>query len=388
MAEKKGGESGREKEAGIAELPPKYKSALRELPKEKQAALIEKYRKMLYEPGEAIGVVAAQSISEPATQTTLRAYHLAGRTQLVTTMGLPRLLELFDARRVPTTPSMEIWLDDEHNTKEEARKIAAEIKSSSLGQIIEEDTIDLLNMRVDVRLDRKGMADLGLDRDSVLNLIRKSIKGLEAKASGSDSIVVEPKKAQSVRDLQSARMKIRQLHVKGLKGIDQAIVEKTEHEGREHWVIRTLGSNLKKILMMPGVDPRRTTTNNIHEISKVLGIEAARNAIVKEVIGTMRQQGVDTDIRHVLLVADAMCRDGEIKAIGRYGVAGEKPSVLSRANFEETIKHLTTAAATGEVDPLEGIIENIIVGNLAPIGTGLVKIKARGRGPAKELPEI
>ena len=75
-----------------------------------------------------------------------------------------------------------------------------------------------------------------------------------------------------------------------------------------------------------------------------------------------------------MLVANAMTNSGEIKAIGRYGLAGQKSSVLSRANFEETVKHLIEAASSGESDPLESVIENIIVGNLAPVGTGMIKI--------------
>ncbi|MCK5332936.1 MAG: DNA-directed RNA polymerase subunit A'', partial [Candidatus Aenigmarchaeota archaeon] len=79
----------------------------------------------------------------------------------------------------------------------------------------------------------------------------------------------------------------------------------------------------------------------------------------------------------LLLVADAMTNDGEIRAIGRYGLAGRKSSVLSRANFEETVKHLTWAAANGDIDPLESVIENIIVGNIAPVGTGTIKLKIK-----------
>lgn len=372
-------------------LPKRYEESVARLSKDEQERLTAKFSSMTYEPGDAIGVVAAQSISEPATQTTLRAYHLAGRTQLVTTTGLPRLLELFDARRVPTTPAMEIFLDEDYNTKEKAHELAAQIKATSLKNLIAEDAVDILNLRVEVKLDQKQLQELGVNRDDVEALIRKGIKNVEVTAKG-DVLTVEPKRATlTVKDLQTIRVKTRNLHAKGIKGLEQAIVEKKQDElGRERWVIRTLGSNLHRILRMPGIDSTKTVSNNIYEVAKELGIEAARNTIVREVINTMREQGVDTDIRHVLLVADAMTRDGSIKAIGRYGVAGEKPSVLSRANFEETIKHLTAAACAGEVDPLIGIIENIIVGNLAPIGTGLIKIRVakKARGAAKELPEV
>ena len=166
---------------------------------------------------------------------------------------------------------------------------------------------------------------------------------------------------------------MRDKYIKGIKGVEQVIVDKEEND----WVIKTIGSNLKKVLKMAEVDVSRSFTNNIYEIRSLLGIEAARNSIVRETLTTMRAQGVDTDIRHVLLVADAMTSTGDIKAIGRYGIAGGKSSVLSRANFEETVKHLTNAAVGGEVDPLNSIVENIIMGNIAPVGTGMVKLKVK-----------
>ncbi len=88
-------------------------------------------------------------------------------------------------------------------------------------------------------------------------------------------------------------------------------------------------------------------------------------------MNTLKEGGLDVDIRHIILVADMMTADGNIKAIGRYGVAGAKGSVLARANFEETIKHLTRAAVSAEVDRLESIIENIMINQVAPVGTGM-----------------
>ena len=341
--------------------------------KEKRKELEAKYMKMMYTPGEAIGVVAAQSISEPATQTTLRSYHAEGRTQLVTTQGLPRLIELFDARKIPKTPTMTIYLHKDQNDKKHAAKIAAKIKETKLIQIIDTDALDLVNFRVEINLDAVQVKALEIDVENVCTLIKKSIKNINMTVEG-NTILVEPKKEEmTIKDLQSIRVKVRDKYIKGIKGIEQVIIEKDGDD----WVIKTLGSNLKKVLKMAEVDVSRSFTNNIYEIRSLLGIEAARNSIVRETLTTMRAQGVDTDIRHVLLVADAMTSTGDIKAIGRYGIAGGKSSVLSRANFEETVKHLTNAAVGGEVDPLNSIVENIIMGNIAPVGTGIVKLKVK-----------
>ena len=131
---------------------------------------------------------------------------------------------------------------------------------------------------------------------------------------------------------------------------------------------------MRRILEREEVDTTRTISNDIHEVASVLGIEAARNLIIKEVTKTLEEQGLDVDIRHVILVADMMTVDGVVKPIGRYGVAGAKGSVLARANFEETIKHLTQAAILGEVDTLESTVENVMINQVVPIGTGMVEL--------------
>lgn len=351
-------------------LPQKYADALSKLPEKEQERLKARYNAMKFEAGEAIGVIAAQSISEPATQTTLRSYHAEGRTQLVTTKGLPRLIEIFDARKEPKTPAMEIYLSPENNTLEAARDIAAKIRETKLKQLIAEDTLDMLNMRLEITLDSEPLSMTGTSAEEAANIIRKNMRNANVNVKDY-TIMIEPKKREfTIKDLQALRIKVRMLYIKGIKGVRQIIVEKV----KDDWVIKTLGSSLRRALKIKGVDTTRTTSNNIFEVAEVLGIEAARNAIVKETITTMREQGVDTDIRHLLLVADAMTNSGAIQAIGRYGLAGRKASILSRANFEETVKHLTNAAVDGGIDPLESVIENVIVGNLAPIGTGLVKL--------------
>ncbi|MCK4967531.1 MAG: DNA-directed RNA polymerase subunit A'' [Candidatus Aenigmarchaeota archaeon] len=341
--------------------------------KEKRKELEAKYVKMMYTPGEAVGVVAAQSISEPATQTTLRSYHAEGRTQLVTTQGLPRLIELFDARKIPKTPTMTIYLQKDKNNKENATKIAAKIKETKLIQIIDSDALDLVNFKIEINLDSNQVKLLDVDVENLTALIKKSIKNINTSVEKNKILIESKKEEMTIKDLQSIRIKVRDKYVKGIKGIEQVIVDK---EGND-WVIKTLGSNLKKVLKMSDIDVLRSYTNNIYEIRAILGIEAARNSIVRETLTTMRAQGVDTDIRHVLLVADAMTSTGDIRAIGRYGIAGGKSSVLSRANFEETVKHLTNAAVKREMDPLKSVVENIIMGNIAPVGTGLVKLKVK-----------
>jgi DNA-directed RNA polymerase subunit A" len=152
-------------------------------------------------------------------------------------------------------------------------------------------------------------------------------------------------------------------------------------EPNEGYVLYTEGSELKRVLKIDGVDFRRTTTNNIAEIAEVLGIEAARNAIIEEMMTTLEEQGLDVDARHITLIADAMTMDGEVKQIGRHGIAGEKASVLSRAAFEVTVDNLLEAAIYGEKDELRGVTENVIVGQPIKLGTGAIELVREVKAP-------
>jgi DNA-directed RNA polymerase subunit A" len=127
-------------------------------------------------------------------------------------------------------------------------------------------------------------------------------------------------------------------------------------------------------LKIKGVDRTRTTTNNIQNIYEVLGVEAARNAIITEAASTLAEQALIVDQRHIMLVSDLMTYDGTIKAVGRHGISGEKSSVLARAAFEITVNHLLMAGQRGEQDPLDGVAENIIVGQPISLGTGAVQL--------------
>ncbi len=320
----------------------------------------ENAEKFLYEPGEAIGVVAAQSISEPATQMTMRSYTMAstvGRLSKVT-LGLPRLIEIFDARKT-FDRTMKIYL--RKNDRKHAVEFAKKIVEKYVRDYVVASSIDLLNGQIELELEG--------NTEEIKKILLSKLKGVNVSYRG-NRMYVRPEKEATVKDLISLKNSVLNVFVDGVKGIMEAQV----FEDSGEFYIMTFGSNLKKILKMEEVDAARVYTNDIYEVEKVLGIEAARNVLINEIMGTMRQQGLDVDIRHILLVVDMMTAYGKIMSIGRYGVAGAKKSVFARANFEETAKHLVKAALKGEEDKFEGIIENIMVGNVAPVGTGEVEL--------------
>lgn len=302
------------------------------------------------------------------THNTMRTYHFAGTAGIQVTLGLPRMLEIFDARREPRTPTMTVHIKPGLSV-EDVRKIAENIKEVKLRDISVSILIDLTDMWIKCRLDMEKVRKLEIDPVKLAKNIK--IKGTTATFEA-DTLMVTAKKSD-VSNLRKLKYTVMETHVKGIKGITQVVVTKEKDE----WVINTLGSNLKKVFTVEGVDPARTVSNNIFEIFDVLGVEAARNAIVSQAAYTMEEQGLGVDIRYIMLLADLMTLSGDVRAIGRYGIAGQKASVLVRASFEETKKHFTEAAVRGESDPLLGTVENIMMNQVAPIGTGAFDLVGR-----------
>ncbi|MEM4971492.1 MAG: DNA-directed RNA polymerase subunit A'' [Sulfolobales archaeon] len=328
------------------------------------------YRGNLIEPGEPVGTVTAQSIGEPGTQMTLRTFHYAGVREFNVTLGLPRLIELVDARKIPSTPITYIYLDEEHRyDPEKAKEVARRIEFTRVENVV--SSIYVTAGSIVLELDPEIMSDKGVSLEQVKNVLKK-YGDVEVINENPPTIsvnvgVIDLMKLQKIRD------RILKAKIKGIKGIKRVIIQKRGDE----YMLLAEGVNLKAILKVRGVDPYRTYSNDIHEIEKVLGIEAARTLLIREMMNVLMEQGLDVDIRHVMLVADIMTRNGTVRQIGRHGVTGEKESVLARAAFEVTVKHLLDAAAKGEVDELAGVAENIIVGQPIHVGTGKVNIYMR-----------
>jgi len=332
------------------------------------------YVNAMVEPGEAVGTVAAQSIGEPGTQMTLRTFHYAGVAELNVTLGLPRLIEIIDARRVPSAALTTIYLKEKYaRNKEKARTFAQKIELTTVEDVVLQTETDLINIVLVLTLDRSRMQRRELTPSNAASVIKGALK-VDALIDGY-KLRIKPM-TQSLSELRRLAAKVRALPRHGVKGISRVVVKM---EGDEY-VVYTEGSNFSEILTMPEVDHTRTVTNNIHEIEDVLGVEAARNAIINEAVETLDEQGLDVDIRHIMLVADMMTTLGTMKQVGRHGVSGEKTSVLARASFEITTKHLFDASIHGESDRLDGIIENIIAGQPIPLGTGSVELTMRREG--------
>src|SRR3989344_294939 len=335
----------------------------------------EEYENARINPGESIGIVTAESFGEPGTQMILRTFHFAGVAEAEVSLGLPRLIELFDARKTPSTPRTEIYLKHGiKNDKEKVKAIATQLVETKLQDIATEFFLNLTQFRIEINIDKKKMRDLKITEVQLEKIVEESLKKAKVSFSG-EKLAIKPKKDEenSIKELFHLKEKSKEVHLKGIKGISLVSPVLNGNE----FVIICVGANLKDVFKVEGIDITKTITNYIFMMAEVLGIEAARQAIMNEAINVIKQQGLDIDIRHIMLLADAMTNSGKIKGITRSGITAEKESVLARASFETPIKHIVNASLIGEEDTLNSVIENVMVNQAVPLGTGLPDLIAK-----------
>ena len=343
-------------------------------------AVETKYLNTRVDPLDPVGTVSAQSIGEPGTQMTMNTFHYAGVAEIDVTQGLPRLIELVDARKEPDTPMMTVHLDGEYaEDRERAHEVVWNIEATKILQLGDVST-NVADMLVRVALNEETLLERWPtvdDPEEVADEIASKIEsklGVETQQRG---LVIEFGPEQpSYRDLLQLVEELSEIVFKGIEEISRVVIRKEETDDGEEFVLYTEGSDFKEVLGIEGVDASRTTCNNIHEIHKSLGVEAARESIIEETMNTLEEQGLDdVNIRHLMLVADIMTNEGTIESIGRHGISGSKDSVLARAAFEVTVNHLLDAAVHGEIDDLNGVTENVIVGKPIKLGTGDVDLR-------------
>jgi DNA-directed RNA polymerase subunit A" len=329
------------------------------------------FNNALVETSEPVGTVAAQSIGEPGTQMTLRTFHYAGVEEFSVTQGLPRLIEIVDARRFPSTPQMSVYLEKPYSESEEkAIEVHNRIEQIRIEQIIHDIDLDFVNWNIVINLIPEICEKKGIDIDEIPEILKRYKKKGTIKREG-NSIIIDPG-IEDLQSLQKLREKILKKVVKGIRGVKRGLL--TPSDDGEEWVIKTEGTNMQSVIQIEGVDVTKTVSNHIHEIEKLYGIEAARQMIILESQKVLEQQGLDVDLRHLLILADLMCYSGSIQSIGRHGISGSKSSVFARAAFEVTVNQLLDAGLYGEEERLLGIPENVIVGQISPIGSGRVNV--------------
>ncbi|KAJ2823664.1 DNA-directed RNA polymerase II core subunit rpo21, partial [Coemansia erecta] len=395
------------------------------------AEIETRFKRAQVNPGEMVGVLAAQSIGEPATQMTLNTFHNAGVSSKNVTLGVPRLKEVINVATNIKTPVMNVYLtEDVSSNQERVKNVQVEIEYTTLASItaaseiwydpdvtdtiIDEDRefVQLFHEIPDARfpveavspwllrleLNRNKIVDKKLSVNEVVERIAEDFKG-DLQVFGSDDnaekmvircrIVnrddvgkdeddeMDTQEDEFLKKIETSMLS--NVVLRGIPGVRRTyITEKKrniikpdgEFDSPEEWMIDTDGSNLREVLWQNHVDSRRTYTNHPMEILEVLGIEAARAAILRETRNVIEFDGSYVNYRHLALLVDLMTARGRLTAITRHGINRTDTGALMRCTFEETVEILMDAAAVGAIDDCRGVAENILLGQLAPLGTG------------------
>lgn len=411
------------------------------------------FMRSLAHPGEMVGVVAAQSIGEPATQMTLNTFHYAGVSSKNVTLGVPRLKEILNVAKTIKTPALTVYLQPEvAGDIEQAKVVQSAIEHTSLKgvtavteiyydpdprtTVIEEDldTVEAYFSIPDeqveatlymqspwllrLELDRAKMLDKQLTMSQVAETISQSFAGdlfVMWSEDNAEKLVIRCRVVRDPKTLDEEEAQEEDQMVKhveqymldniSLRGIpaitrvfmmedkQRIIDQKTgDYETKMEWILETDGINLGEVMTVEGVDAHRTYSNSFVEILGVLGIEATRTALFRELSKVIEFDGSYVNYRHMALLVDVMTSRGHLMAITRHGINRADTGALMRCSFEETVEILLEAAATAELDDCRGVSENIMLGQMAPLGTGAFEVylddKTLASMPAPEIGAI
>ena len=168
------------------------------------------------------------------------------------------------------------------------------------------------------------------------------------------------------------------LVIRGVKKLSKVILRKLQnvmtiengnYVKKDNWVLDTVGSNLMDILALDYIDTKRTISNNIVEVYKTLGIEAARECIYNEIADVIEFDGTYINYHHLSLLCDRMTSSYKMISIFRHGINNDNIGPIAKASFEETPEMFLKAARHGELDIMRGISANVMCGQEGYYGT-------------------
>ena len=345
-----------------------------------------KYRSKICEPGTPCGAIAAQSVGEPSTQMTLRTFHFAGIASMSITQGVPRLVEVINANKSIATPIIRAPLIN--NDPLSSQVIKSMMERVMLKEILLEavEVIAPGTSFLKFKLHRRLISDLQLSLEAhdvvnaILQVARRPMSPLRLlrerhfAVESRDTFVVYPYHTEAHRllfNLKHLAEALPEVVVSGIPNIKRGIVQKDKNKNLE---LLAEGDELRSVMVLPGVDGRRTTCNHVASVEKVLGIEAARQTIVNEIGAVMSAYSLNIDTRHLFLLADVMTHLGTVLGITRFGIQKMNTSVLTMASFERTTEQLYDAAVYQRMDHCSSVSENIVVGSPIPLGTNSVNV--------------
>jgi len=390
------------------------------------------------QPGEQVGIIAAQSIGEPSTQMTLNTFHLAGvAAKSNVTRGVPRLKELLKVTKSPKAISLTVYLKPEfRDDKEKAREVCQDLELTLLkdvttraaiyydpnddATITDEGDKDLIafykafekstatdengtpaeeeeiwsRWMLRIELDRERLFAKNISMEDIAFVLRQRFDDeihLIYSDFNSPRLIMRirlPAIAKSgLDDLANLKKFVNRIlngivirGVTGIKSIkfreDKDLLEYKDgkYEKVTQYVLDTDGTNYQAVMSHPMVDGRRLVSSHVHDIFENLGIEATRAVLLNEIITLFEAAGADVNFRHPGLLCDVMTRAGKLMSADRYGINKNDIGPLAKASFEETEKILLRAAVFGEVDPITGVSANIMTGQVIRGGTAFSQL--------------
>jgi DNA-directed RNA polymerase II subunit RPB1 len=386
-------------------------------------------------PGETAGVLAAQSVGEPATQMTLNTFHYAGVSAKNVTLGVPRLKEIINLAKNPKTPTLTIYLQKEVSLDEDtAKKVLSVLEHTVLKDVttateiyydpdikntivaedkelvndyfeIPDESFDInrlspwvlrivltKNLVADKKIEMSEFVDLiaaeygenylhvMVSNDNAEELvirIRIINEAAAPEGGGDEGFAMGQEDDVFLRRLEQNMLeKLKLRGVQDVKKVYMSTKKKAHWDDENGWgtldeyVLETDGSSLLEVMSTDFVDATRTISNDIVEVLTVLGIEGVRGALLSELRNVISFDGSYVNYRHLACLVDVMTVFGHVMAIDRHGINRVDSGPLLRCSFEETVDMLMDSAMYAEEDVLVGVTENILLGQLAKVGTG------------------
>lgn len=384
--------------------------------------IIKQFYKSIIAPGEAVGINAAQCISEPTTQGTLNTFHSAGISAKNVTLGFPRAKELFNATTKPSNPTLTVYFTDYNTNITDLHKIIDKIPQVKFGTLIEKIKIkkqDKYKMPewgkiftkinniilpenfnvLDIKISLEKAYNFDIDLKNICKNLQKEYSDIVCIYSplniGIIHIFIDISKINQdqIKDYikKYVLYELKSIIVSGIPDITRVYPRKIspgsypifsgkksnqlKSGSNDEWIIDTDGTNLRQILNLPGVDYTKTYSNDVWEIHSILGIEATRVYLQLEFENIIASTGSNISPRHVSISVDRMLFNGDYRAVSRFGIETMQTSAITRASFEELMKHLAMAAVYSETDTLNGTSSNIAVGTKINAGTGTVQVE-------------
>lgn len=411
-------------------ITPKLVNELRPNLRRLQERIVELVERAVVEPGEMVGPLAGQSMSEPATQMTLNTFHVAG-TGMTGTSGLERLMALIRVTKAPPeagfmTTRMRL------ETEEEAKRMCVRIEHLPLGRLVTSSSViyepgvwdtqfesDKFAVRtaqllftggstsayskhvIRFILDRAALGARNMVPKDVADALLRSLGDTEVQVIRSERTetdwIVRIRLLDALSLMQGAppggdameleRVALQEAHdqmlkiaVRGIENIRKAVPQR-ERESvlmdgkvstREFWSVLSQGVNLQRVFNTVGVDAARVGCNDIHEVCAVLGIDAAARVLYDELVKVLSSNGTFVNPRHMQLLVDLMTHGGKLTAVSRHGMSQMSDSILQRACFEQAMDVLRNGAVKGAKDSLTCVTAALMMGTTPPVGTGRV----------------